>query len=169
MFQWETQSGLYWMYFSWAKFSCTLGENKETVALIAVIHHYRGICFIEKFGARATTVREEPQLIKDTIALSWKFYLWEHCCRTCHWLAVCHHNAVHFSVQVVYFPHVAHALNKSLTKQRVHDGNRSRDFRRDARESWLISHLLKQKELWLSPVSSGALFGKDTRREVSPV
>lgn len=86
----------YWMYFIWAKFSRPFGG--KNVALIAVIHHSRGICFIEKFWARATTVREEPQFIKDTTALSWKFYLWEHCCHTCHWLAACHHNAVQLSI-----------------------------------------------------------------------
>ncbi len=87
---------MYWAYFSWAKFSRPFGG--KNVALIAVIHHSRGICFIEKFGARATTVREAPQFIKDTTALSWKSYLWEHCCHTCHWLAACHHNAVQLSI-----------------------------------------------------------------------
>lgn len=75
-----------------------LGKKKRKVELIAVIHHGAGICFIETFWAWVTTVREEPQLIRDTAALSWRFYLWEHCFHTCHCRADCHHRALHPSI-----------------------------------------------------------------------
>lgn len=93
----QTHIDMHWMYFRKAKSSSAFGEN--------VLHWLPSfITAVASALVRNPELKpqQEPQLIKDTIALSWNFYLWEHCCHTCHWLAARHNYAVHHSIQIVY-------------------------------------------------------------------
>ena len=149
---------MYWIYLTSAKFSCTFGGE--------MLHWLRSFITAEASALARNSEpepqqwRENPQLIKHTITLSWKVYLWEHCCQTCPWPAARHHNAMHPSIRAVYSSPISPQLEPTFVKIMMDNkefirGEQSHKCRRHMWESWFLcsSSVTATHELWLSLLS----------------